>query len=366
MTQANSQIHYKSPLFQMTQTTPTCLWNDSASIEELTYSIDNGAVGATCNPSIVVSVLKKEMPLWKERILALAKSLPEATEDEIAWQIVEEMSANAAKLLKPEFDKQHGRNGRLSIQTDPRTFRSASAILAQAVQFNKIAPNMIVKIAATRAGIVAMEEATYRGISINATVSFTLPQAIAVAEAVERGLRRREAEGLDITTMGPVCTIMAGRLDDWLKVVAEKEKLSIDPGYLEWAGVAVFKKAYKLYRERGYRLRLLSAAFRNHMHWSEFIGGDVVISPPCEWQRRFNASDIEVIPRMDNPVDAKIVETLLAKFPDFKRAYTEGGLTHEEFEWFGSSRRTLRGFIAACAEMNELIRNVILPNPDKE
>ena len=119
-----------------------------------------------------------------------------------------------------------------------------------------------------------MEEATYRGISINATVSFTLPQAIAVAEAVERGLKRREAEGLDITTMGPVCTIMVGRLDDWLKVVMEKEKLSIDPGYLEWAGVAVFKKAYKLYKERGYRLRLLSAAFRNHMHWSEFIGGD--------------------------------------------------------------------------------------------
>ncbi|MGA7126522.1 MAG: hypothetical protein WBZ19_09475, partial [Chthoniobacterales bacterium] len=41
---------YKSPLYQMTQTTPTCLWNDSASIEELAYSIEHGAVGATCNP----------------------------------------------------------------------------------------------------------------------------------------------------------------------------------------------------------------------------------------------------------------------------------------------------------------------------
>jgi len=129
----------------------------------------------------------------------------------------------------------------------------------------------------------------------------TLPQAIAAAEAVERGLKRREAEGLEISTMGPVCTIMVGRLDDWLKVLMEKQKLSVDPGYLEWAGVAVFKKTYKLYRERGYRLRLLSAAFRNHMHWSEFIGGDVVISPPCAWQRRFNASDIEVTPRMDKP-----------------------------------------------------------------
>ena len=63
----------------------------------------------------------------------------------------------------------------------------------------------------------------------------------------------------------------------------------------------MFKKAYRIYRERGYRLRLLSAAFRNHMHWSEFIGGDVVISPPYSWQKRFNQSDISVCNRMDTP-----------------------------------------------------------------
>jgi transaldolase len=350
----------------MTQTTPTCLWNDSAAIEELTYSIEHGAVGATCNPSIAVSVLKQEMPLWKGRIQALAQSCPQATEDEIAWMIVEEMSVNGARLLKPIFDREHGRNGRLSIQTDPRNYRNSDAMLTQAIRFSNLAPNMIVKIAATRAGIVAIEEATYKGISINATVSFTLPQAIAVAEAVERGLKRREAEGLEIATMGPVCTIMVGRLDDWLKVQLDKKNLSVDPGYLEWAGVAVFKKAYKIFRERGYRLRLLSAAFRNHMHWSEFIGGDVVISPPCAWQRRYNASDIEVISRIDKPVDARIVDTLLRKFPDFERAYSENGLTHEEFDTFGSTRRTLRGFIAACAEMNAIVRDILIPNPDKE
>lgn len=366
MSKTQSQVQYKSPLYEMTQTTPTCLWNDSAAIEELKYSIDNGAVGATCNPSIAVTVLKQEMAFWRDRISALAKNCPQATEDGIAWMIVEEMSASAAKLLLPIFERERGHNGRLSIQTDPRNYRNSDAMLKQAIRFNSLAPNMIVKIAATRAGIVAMEEATYRGISVNATVSFTLPQAIAVAEAVERGLKRREAEGLDIATMGPVCTLMVGRLDDWLKVLLEKKNLSIDPGYLEWAGVAVFKKAHQIYRQRGYRLRLLSAAFRNHMHWSEFIGGNVVISPPCAWQRRYNASDIEVISRIDKPVDAKIVDTLLRKFQDFVRAYTENGLTHEEFDTYGPTRRTLRGFIASCEEMNGMIRDVILPNPDKE
>jgi transaldolase len=356
---------YKSLLHEMTQTTPTCLWNDSAAIAELTSSIEqNGAVGATCNPVIVLEVLKKEMQTWADRIAALVEEMPTANEDQIGWRVVEEMSANAAKLLKPIFDRQKGKNGRLSIQTDPRFYRDGKAILDQVLHFDSLAPNMIVKIPATNAGIWTMEEATYRGVSINATVSFTLPQCIAVAEAVERGLARREKDGKDISTMGPVCTIMVGRLDDWLKVVMDKKNITTDPGYLEWAGVAVFKKAYRIFRERGYRIRLLSAAFRNHMHWSEFIGGDVVISPPYMWQLRYNASDVPVVSRIDKPVDPKIVDDLLRKFPDFRRAYNENGLTAEEFDTFGSTRRTLRQFIQACHDLDGRIRDIMCPNPD--
>ncbi|MGA9800742.1 MAG: transaldolase family protein [Terriglobales bacterium] len=364
MTQTIAPTTYKSPLHEMTQTTPTCLWNDSASIQELSYSIEHGAVGATCNPVIVLGVLKKEMGLWKDRIRALIEERSTATEDQIGWQLVREISVKAAALLMPIFEAHSGKNGRLSIQTDPRLFRDSKAIVEQAEEFNRLAPNMIVKIPVTRAGIPAIEEATYRGVSINATVSFTLPQAIAVAEAVERGLKRREREGKDISAMGPVCTIMVGRLDDWLKVLVEKENIAIDPGYLEWAGVAVFKKAYQIFRERGYRIRLLSAAFRNHMQWSELIGGDIVISPPYSWQVRFNASDIEVRARIDNPVDRRIVEELSRKFADFRRAYNEGGLSVEEFDSFGPSRRTLRQFIAACSDLDALVRDVMIPNPD--
>ena len=362
MTPASSPAVFK--LHQMTQTTPTCLWNDSASIEELTYAIAHGAVGATCNPVIVLGVLKKEMPLWRGRIQALIEDMPAATESEIGWKLVEEISARGAALLDPIFDAHQGRNGRLSIQTDPRFYRNTQAIVEQAMRFSRIARNMIVKIPVTRAGIPAIEEATYRGVSINATVCFTLPQCIAVAEAVERGLKRREQAGKDIAAMGPVCTIMVGRLDDWLKVVAEREGIIVDPGYLEWAGVAVFKKTYRLFRERGYRLRLLSAAFRNHMHWSEFIGADAVISPPYSWQVRYNASDVEVVPRIDRPVDRRIVDALTNKFGEFRRAYAEDGLAPEEFDGFGATRRTLRQFIGACHDLDSLIRDFMLPNPD--
>jgi transaldolase len=347
----------------MTQTTSTCLWNDSSSLLELRYAIDHGAVGATCNPVIVVEVLKKEMHLWKERIQELISSMPTAAEHEISWQLVDEMAVKGAELLKPIFDTHKGKNGRLSVQTDPRFYRDTAAIVGQAEHFAQLAPNIIVKIPVTAAGIPAIEEATYRGISINATVCFSLPQCVEVAEAFERGLQRREREGKEIASMGSVCTIMVGRLDDWLKVVADKHDISVDPGVLEWAGLAVFKKTYRLFQERGYRIRLLSAAFRNHMHWSELIGGDVVISPPHVWQKRFNASDVAVEPRIDTPV-APAILAALEKLPDFRRASTERGLRRDEFDMFPPTRRTLRQFITACHELDGQIRELMLPNPD--
>jgi transaldolase len=355
---------YKSILHQMTQTTPTALWNDSCAIKELGASIEtNGTVGATCNPVIVLEVLKKEWEVWQPWIARAAKKSPEPTEEELAWSLVEEMSINAAKLLKPIFKKEKGRNGRLSIQTNPKYWQNPAKIIEQAERFNALAPNMIVKIPVTRAGVAAIEEATYRGISINATVSFTLPQTIAVAEAVERGLKRREKEGKDVSSMGPVCTIMVGRLDDWLRVVAEKKNIIVDPSAFDWAGVAVMKKAYKIYQQRGYRLRLLSAAMRNHMHWSEFIGGDLVVSPPYKWQERYNGSGIAVKNRISEPVDPKILAALL-KFDDFRAANEEKGLTAAQFDAFGATRRTLRQFCKATDDLVATVRDIILPSPD--
>ena len=357
---------WKSPLHEMTQTTATCLWNDSADPDELRWSIEQGGVGATCNPVIAHTVIKSRMAEWRPRIAALVRERSEATEDAIAWAAVEALSIDAASLLRPAFEAHRGRNGRLSIQTDPKLYRDPGAIVEQATRFASLAPNMIVKIPATRAGLAAIETATARGISINATVSFTVPQALAVAEAVERGLRKRVADGHDISQMGPVCTIMLGRIDDWLKVAMEKGGIVTDPGHLEWAGVAVFKRAYALFRERGYRVRLLAAAFRNHMHWSELIGGDVVISPPCSWQKRFAASDIAVRPRIETPVDDSIVSDLLRRFPDFKRAYEPDGLTVDQFDDFPPTRRTLRQFLGACDDLRGLVRDIMIPNPDSQ
>jgi transaldolase len=185
-----------------------------------------------------------------------------------------------------------------------------------------------------------------------------------VAEAVERGIKRRKQDGKDISLMSPVCTIMVGRLDDWLKVVAVKKGIVTDPGYLEWAGVAAAKKAYHLYRERGYRTRLLNAAYRNHFHWSEFIGGDMSMTITYDWQQKFNASDVEMKNRIDDPVDPRIIAELEKKFPDFRRAYDEKGMRPEEFDNFGSTRRTLLAFLKSYDDLVSVVRGIMISDPD--
>jgi transaldolase len=355
---------FKSKLNQMTMEFPTDYWNDSCSEAELTYAVGHGAVGATSNPTIVYNVLKQELHLWEKRIHTLIEENPTWSESEITWKLFEEIAVHGASFLRPAYDQYKGKKGRLSIQTNPANYRNAVAIAEQAIHFNTLAPNMQVKAPVTKAGVQAIEEATYHGVSINATVSFTVPQAIAVAEAVERSLNRRLAEGKSIDEMSPVCTIMVGRTDDWMKVLAKRDGIDIDPSYLDWAGIACVKKAYEIYQQRGYRTRLLIAAYRHLAHWSEFIGGDLVQSLPHEWQLKANASDIEVKERMSNPVDQKIIDAMYAKILDFRRAYDEDGMTVDEFDTYGATVRTLRGFITSAHDLMAEVRNFMLPNPD--
>ena len=352
-----------APLYRTVHGTATDVWNDSCSSRELEYAIGNGAVGATTNPSIVLAVLRKEFDAWKGTLRQLVDENPTATEDAIAWKLIEEMGLRGAETLLPVFERERRLKGRLSMQTNPVNYMDFSKLVEQAVHFDGLAPNIQVKIPATAVGIAAIEEATRLGVNINATVSFTLPQAVAVAEAVERGLDRRAKEGHDVSGMRPVCTLMIGRLDDWLKVVAKREGITITPGHLDWGGIAVFKKAYGIFKARGYRARPLAAAYRHHMHWSELIGGDVVLTIPYEWQVQFNKSDIEVKPRINDPVDSAIVDELYRKFSEFRRAYDEDGLSVPEFDRYGATVRTLRSFIEAYRELTAVVRDSMLPPP---
>ncbi len=364
MTEATINLQTLSPLHRTALTTPTDYWNDSCSLEELGYAISHGAVGATTNPTIVLAVLKKEFSSWRERAFGLIAANPDWGEVQIAWQLIEDMALKAAELLLPIFEETRGKTGRLSMQTNPTYYRNADAMAAQANYFGGLAPNLHAKIPATRAGITAIEEVTFHGVNTNATVCFTVPQAIAVAEAVERGLARRRSSALDTTGMTPMCTLMIGRLDDWMKVLAKKHQIDIAPETLDWAGIAVMKKAYGIFRERGYRTRLLAAAYRHEGHWLELVGGDLSMTIPYEWQVRFTACEAQVLDRMRNAVDPAIVAALLQHFPDFHRAYDQDGMSVANFDSYGATARTLRSFLGSYSDLLSFVRDLMLPDPD--
>jgi transaldolase len=352
------------PMLQTVSGRPTDYWNDSCAIDELRYAVDRGATGATSNPSIVLEVLGKERAFWQPRVLELAAANPSWTEFDLTWAIVEEMAVRGAAILEPVFVREGGRKGRLSIQTNPTNYSNTAEMLEQGRRFASLAPNMQVKFPATKAGIAALEQATAEGISVNATVCFTVPQAIAVAEAVERGLNAFEAGGGDPADVAPVCTLMIGRLDDWMKVLAERDGIAVDPNALDWAGIATFKRVYGIFAKRGFRARLLAAAYRHRLHWTELVGGDIVMTLTHAWQVRFNESGIVPRPRIDEPVDTAIVDELLERIPDFRRAYEPDGLTIDEFDGYGPTVRTLRQFIKSYHDLLGAIRDIVLPDPD--
>ena len=353
-----------SPLVESVRTTPTEFWNDGPSVTELEESMANGAVGATSNPFLIHGEMERDRSRWKARALAVRREHPTWSIADVGWALYGEVARRAADALLPVYERENRREGYVSVQVDPTQYANPAAMVDQAITLAGIAPNIRVKLPVTEAGIIAIEEATRRGITVTSTVAFSVPQAVATAEAIERGLRARAEADPGAPELWPISTIMVGRLDDWLKIQAKRDALDVDPAILEWAGVAVMKAAYRISCERGYRARLLVAAYRNQHQWSEFIGGRLSLTIPFAWQQRFHAAEVSVRPRIDDQVDPATIAGLEASFPDFRRAYAEDGLTVSEFDAFPPTVRTLRAFTRSYYDMQALVTDFLLPDPE--
>jgi transaldolase len=96
------------------------------------------------------------------------------------------------------------------------------------------------------------------------------------------------------------------------------------------------------------------------MHWSQLIGPNVILSMPYTWWKQFEASDIPVEPTLERPVEPRIVETLLRKFPDFRKAYDEGAIPPADFVRFGATIHTLNQFIGGYHDLLGIVRERML------
>ena len=335
-------------------------WNDSGIPSELGEAVALGAVGGTSNPVIVSQAAKANPQLCLPILEQLMAEYPNATEDVLAWKLIHELGRASARQLLPVFEATKGVKGFLSMQVNPKFYPNRDLMVSQAIELAALAPNIAIKAPANDVGIAAMEEMTARGIRVNATVSFSVAQALAVSAALERGLKRAKAAGLNADAIRPYITLMIGRVDDQLKRVAETEKIAVTPGVIDWAGIAVFKHAHRLFKSSGRPGTLLAAAYRHEGHWSQIIGREVLQTVPYAWWTKFNVSATEPRLTIDEPVDGAILAELRAKFPDFLKAHDADGMPPAEFVRYGATVHTLNQFLGGYADLVAFVRTAMV------
>jgi transaldolase len=148
---------------------------------------------------------------------------------------------------------------------------------------------------------------------------------------------------------------MIGRLDDFLREVAHDTQARVSESDIRQAGLAVTKRVYALYRERGYETVLLVAALRGAYHVTELAGADLLMSIAPPYQEIFLSHDLAREERIDKPVPAAVVERLAA-LPEFVRAYEPDGMTPADFMGFGATQRTLGQFMESGWRLMENYR----------
>ncbi|MFF1393886.1 transaldolase [Streptomyces sp. NPDC058287] len=183
---------------------------ESGNLAEL---IENShVVGVTTNPSIFQAAIGSGEG-YEEQLADLATR--GVTVDEAVRMMTTADVRAAADILRPVYDATEGRDGRVSIEVDPRLANDTEATVAEAKQLSWLVdrPNVMIKIPATKAGLPAITEVIGLGISVNVTLIFSLERYRAVMDAYLAGLEKAQAAGIDLAGIHSVASFFVSRVD---------------------------------------------------------------------------------------------------------------------------------------------------------
>lgn len=219
---------------------------DSGNLRELldTKSI----VGVTTNPAIFAAAMSAGTS-YDTDIAALKEK--SATADEAVYSLAIDDVRNACDVFTEIYEKSGGRDGRVSIEVDPRISADAEATLEQARElWAKVdRPNLMIKIPATDGSLPAIADALAEGISVNVTLIFSVERYAQVIAAYKEGIKRAAAAGKDVSTIHSVASFFVSRLDTEvdkrLGLNGSDEALALRGK----AGVANAQRAYALFRK---------------------------------------------------------------------------------------------------------------------
>jgi transaldolase len=321
--------------------TPTTWWHDSADPDELQQGLAHGATGVTTNPLLTARTLRGRPEIWSDARKGVAAELPAERKAE---ELMRGVVTRAAALLLPQYRATKGRLGYVCGQVNPGRAGDREVMLAMARRYHAWAPNIAVKLPATAAALDVLEDCVAEGITITATVSFTVPQVLAIAERHRQGAARARAAGKVPGHCFPV--LMLGRLDDYLREVAQDRRAKVEESDIRQASLAVAKRAYRLFKERGYDCLLLPAALRGVYHMTELAGAEMIISTAPNMQAKLLQPGVPRECRIERPVAPDVIQRLQT-LPEFVKAYEPDGMAPEDFITYGPTQRTLAQFADA-------------------
>jgi transaldolase len=205
-------------------------------------------VGVTTNPSIFQKAISSGDG-YEQQLTELATR--KVTVDEAIRMITTADVRDAADILRPVFDATGGRDGRVSIEVDPRLAHETAATVAEAKQLAWLVdrPNTLIKIPATRAGLPAITETIGLGISVNVTLIFSLERYRAVMDAYLAGLEKAKERGLDLSKIHSVASFFVSRVDTEIDKRIDALGTPEAKAARGKAGLANARLAYEAYEE---------------------------------------------------------------------------------------------------------------------
>lgn len=329
----------KNYLEWLASETQTIWWHDSANQKEQERAFDWGAVGMTTNPFLVNQTLASRPEDWQEQLASLDPSLKG---EEKVLALTKAVTGQYATSFLPLYKKGEEGKGYVCAQTNPNRCGHAASMLTLAERYASWYPNLVIKLPATKAGLVVYEACVARGYSVAATLSFTVPQVIAVAEAAKRGQEKAKQAGIKAGLS--IAVLMVGRLDDYLRDVAQDQESVVTESDIRQAGTACIKKAYNLFKEREYDTFLMPAGCRGAYHIAALSGARMICSISPKIQEELVSLEGPFSEQIEERVDEEVIERL-STLAEFRKAYEVDGMAEEEFITFGSTNRTIDQFI---------------------
>ena len=306
----------------------TCLFDESDPASGLVR-------GVTTNPPLSLQAIEGHLEIWVPWVDQLIRDNPYAGVEVLFWKTYLEVVRRGSEMMKPIWEASNHHLGYLSGQVDPRNCLNEELMFKQALELAAQNPNVMIKCPGTAEGIRLLRRLTAIGIATNCTLCYILPQFVTVMDAVQSGLAEAKANNVSMYRWRSVITHMSARYEEReaFDESAAEAGVSLTLEDKRWASIAIFRKAYKVAKRRGYPGKLLFCSMRRGpfvdgieriWHLEKLSGGDIIFTCPPGFLSEMWELDnnLEFKPTIEDEVSPKILEKLM-RVSYFTEAYQE-------------------------------------------